>query len=180
MKYGMNLLLWTGDVTEEHFPLLEKIKGWGFDGVELLLMQMKEEAKMDMILMCAFDEVPDNIESAKGIQTVYEQMRSRWAAFLMEVAGCYSSIASHCLALVQQYYTEARLISVRGRTGWENLADFKGAQLRNQIDVRVSAGSIEPRTRQAIEQPPREAAHPLVNGLHADGLEVPQADLDRR
>lgn len=35
MKYGMNLLLWTGDVTEEHFGLLEKIKGWGFDGVEV-------------------------------------------------------------------------------------------------------------------------------------------------
>lgn len=35
MKYGMNLLLWTGNVTEEHYPLLEKIKSWGFDGAEL-------------------------------------------------------------------------------------------------------------------------------------------------
>lgn len=35
MKFGMNLLLWTSGVTEQHFPLLEKIKGWGYDGVEL-------------------------------------------------------------------------------------------------------------------------------------------------
>lgn len=35
MKVGMNLLLWTGTVTEEHLPLLESIKGWGADGVEL-------------------------------------------------------------------------------------------------------------------------------------------------
>jgi len=35
MKYGMNLLLWTAAVTEDYFPLLEKIKGWGYDGVEL-------------------------------------------------------------------------------------------------------------------------------------------------
>ena len=35
MKTGMNLLLWTGLVTEEHFPLLGKIKAAGFDGVEL-------------------------------------------------------------------------------------------------------------------------------------------------
>lgn len=35
MKTGMNLLLWTGLVTEEHFPLLGKIKATGFDGVEL-------------------------------------------------------------------------------------------------------------------------------------------------
>src|SRR2546430_1076881 len=34
MKYGMNLLLWTGNVTAEHFPLLAKLKAAGFDGVE--------------------------------------------------------------------------------------------------------------------------------------------------
>lgn len=35
MKYGMNLLLWTAGVTAEHFPLLNNLKEWGFDGVEL-------------------------------------------------------------------------------------------------------------------------------------------------
>ncbi len=35
MKYGMNLLLWTAGVTEEHFPLLTSLKEWGYDGVEL-------------------------------------------------------------------------------------------------------------------------------------------------
>lgn len=35
MKYGMNLLLWTGSVTAEHFPLLAKLKAAGFDGVEI-------------------------------------------------------------------------------------------------------------------------------------------------
>jgi D-psicose/D-tagatose/L-ribulose 3-epimerase len=35
MKTGMNLLLWTGHVTEEHFPLLAKLKAAGFDGVEI-------------------------------------------------------------------------------------------------------------------------------------------------
>ena len=37
MKYGMNLLLWTSGVTEQHFPLLHDLKSWGFDGVELPL-----------------------------------------------------------------------------------------------------------------------------------------------
>ena len=35
MKYGMNLLLWTGNVTAEHFPLLAQLKAAGFDGVEV-------------------------------------------------------------------------------------------------------------------------------------------------
>src|SRR5262249_55232587 len=37
MKIGMNLLLWTGFVTEADFPILGKLKAAGFDGVELPL-----------------------------------------------------------------------------------------------------------------------------------------------
>jgi len=37
MKYGVNLLIWTANFTEEHFPLLPKLKAAGFDGVELPL-----------------------------------------------------------------------------------------------------------------------------------------------
>jgi len=43
MKYGMNLLLWTSDVTEEHFGLLENLKDWGYDGVELPVFDMDPE-----------------------------------------------------------------------------------------------------------------------------------------
>ena len=37
MKTGMNLLLWTTHVTEEHFPLFANLKQTGFDGVEIPL-----------------------------------------------------------------------------------------------------------------------------------------------
>lgn len=35
MKVGMNLLLWTTDIGEHLYPILEKIKEAGFDGVEV-------------------------------------------------------------------------------------------------------------------------------------------------
>jgi D-psicose/D-tagatose/L-ribulose 3-epimerase len=35
MKTGMNLLLWTGHVTEEHYGVMKDIKNAGFDGVEI-------------------------------------------------------------------------------------------------------------------------------------------------
>lgn len=41
MKFGMNLLLWTSDVTEEHFPVLEQLKSMGYDGVELPVFDME-------------------------------------------------------------------------------------------------------------------------------------------
>ncbi|WP_437224784.1 sugar phosphate isomerase/epimerase family protein [Planctomicrobium sp. SH661] len=44
MKYGLNLLLWTSGVDESIFPILEKIKGWGYDGVELPIFDFNEAA----------------------------------------------------------------------------------------------------------------------------------------
>ena len=40
MKFGLNLLLWTTEVTEAHYPLLEQIKKWGYDGVEVPIFDL--------------------------------------------------------------------------------------------------------------------------------------------
>lgn len=40
MKYGMNLLLWSGEVTDDMLPTIEKLKAIGFDGVELPLFNL--------------------------------------------------------------------------------------------------------------------------------------------
>lgn len=37
------MLLWTSDVNESHFGLLEQIKGWGYDGVELPVFEADEK-----------------------------------------------------------------------------------------------------------------------------------------
>ncbi len=34
MKFGMNMLLWTDNLTEEHRPVMERLKKMGYDGVE--------------------------------------------------------------------------------------------------------------------------------------------------
>lgn len=39
MKYGFNLLLWTGHVTDEHTPVLKALKKTGYDGVEIPLFE---------------------------------------------------------------------------------------------------------------------------------------------
>ncbi|QZP07673.1 sugar phosphate isomerase/epimerase family protein [Caenibius sp. WL] len=43
MKVGMNLLLWTGHVTEEHRHILQALKDTGFDGVEVPVFQVADE-----------------------------------------------------------------------------------------------------------------------------------------
>jgi D-psicose/D-tagatose/L-ribulose 3-epimerase len=43
MKFGMNLLLWTDKVTDEHYPLLERLKKMGYDGVEIPIFDPDEK-----------------------------------------------------------------------------------------------------------------------------------------
>jgi len=40
MKYGMNLLLWSGELNDGLMPTLEKIKAMGFDGVEIPIFNL--------------------------------------------------------------------------------------------------------------------------------------------
>ncbi|TWU60477.1 D-tagatose 3-epimerase [Rubripirellula tenax] len=40
MKYGMNLLLWSGEVTDALLPVCEKLKAAGYDGVELPMFNL--------------------------------------------------------------------------------------------------------------------------------------------
>jgi D-psicose/D-tagatose/L-ribulose 3-epimerase len=40
MKYGMNLLLWSGEVNDSLFPTIEKLKAIGYDGVELPIFNL--------------------------------------------------------------------------------------------------------------------------------------------
>jgi D-psicose/D-tagatose/L-ribulose 3-epimerase len=43
MLLGFNLLLWTPHVVEEHYPLFDRIKAAGYDGVELPIFEGKPE-----------------------------------------------------------------------------------------------------------------------------------------
>ena len=53
MNVGMNLLLWTDRPTAaEHGPLLEKLKTWGYDGVEFPTAGMTPEDIREMARRC--------------------------------------------------------------------------------------------------------------------------------
>ena len=47
MKFGMNLLLWSGNIGEEHYPILENLKAMGYDGVEVPLFEYDIDVKFN-------------------------------------------------------------------------------------------------------------------------------------
>jgi hypothetical protein len=116
------------------------------------LFEMADRAERDIGRIAAQNDIPSQVESGRGIQALLEKDSSRRAAFIAALAEWYSQIMHDCLYLVQAHYSEERVLKVRGDFGWESMQAFKGADLKDQIDVRVFPDSIEPRTRQAIEQ----------------------------
>lgn len=115
------------------------------------LFQLMDLARQAMRDNAADPEVQAAADvAARTAQAAIEQANAQWQSFLGDLAEWHSRVMRHCLSLVAQYYTEPRLVAIRGRFGPELVRDFQGSQLRGQIDVRVFAGSIEPRTKQAI------------------------------
>lgn len=151
------------------------------------LTQMKEDARRDIRDIAAQNDIPPQVEAGRAIQALIERDATRRQAFTARLAEFHSRLMRHCLLLVQSHYTERRLLRVRGRTGWENIRDFLGSQLRGQVDVVVLPGSLEYRTRQAVEQRVMnfaqlgwispQAAMAAINGGHAEWM-VEDYELD--
>lgn len=113
------------------------------------LARMREDAAADIGRMASQNDIPSQVESGKGIQSIIERDAGARQSFIAELAAWYSRLMRHCLMLVQRYYTERRLAQVNGRFG-PDIFYFQGADLRGQVDVRVAPASIEPRTKAAI------------------------------
>jgi hypothetical protein len=144
------------------------------------LFEIRDAALAEMARIAAQNDIPAQVESGKGQIAFTERDATRRGSFLKGVAKFYAAIMRAALAQVQQYYNEDRLIQIKGDFGWESQADFQGAQLSDNIDVRVNPASLEPLTREGVEQrvmayadrmwiSPEEAMHAIDTGT-AEGL----------
>jgi hypothetical protein len=116
------------------------------------LFQITQEMTSVMARISAQNDIPSQVEAGKAIQALIEKDLARRQAFIAQLAEWHGHVATSCLRLVQEYYTEPRLLKIKGRWSPDVIQDFKGADLSGQVDVRVSPGSIEPRTKVAMEQ----------------------------
>jgi hypothetical protein len=119
------------------------------------LQAILEQAKQDMQYVAADQDISSvlapNVASS-SIQATIDQSQSRWSAFLGELAEWHSRVMRHCLLLAAKYYKEPRLIQIRGERGVENIQDFMGSGILDQVNVTVAPGSLESRSHQQMMQ----------------------------
>lgn len=106
MKFGMNLLLWTGELNEDLIPVMESLKQMGFDGVELPLFNTNlnyaawgrrlDELGLDRTAVTVRGEEDNPISSdasvrAKGIENTKRALDCCKAAGATTLVGPYHS-----------------------------------------------------------------------------------------
>src|SRR6185369_9022460 len=129
-----------------------KVEFAPIQGIPSELFKLREEAMAELRFIAHDQEVPSQVSANQAVQSLLQQNEISWEDLIANEAEIHSRVMRDCLTLVQRHYTEQRMLKFRGRTGWMPIEDFKGADLRDQTDVRVQPGSLQPFTRQAIEQ----------------------------
>lgn len=131
--------------------------------------------------------------AARTVNAVIEQDQAKWQSFMSEMADWHAQVMRHCLHLVSVYYTEPRKLAIRGRFGPETITNFEGANLLDQIDVRVLPGSLDYLTRDQVTQrvfayadrqwiSPQQAMAAVQTGTSdalVQSFELAQARVDR-
>ena len=153
------------------------------------LEQIKNDALADVRRIAAQNVYPQD-SSGKALQVLIEKDASARQAYVARLAEFHSRLMRHCLTLVARYYTEPRMLKINGMFGPDNIADFKGSDLHSQVDVLVLPESIEPRTKQSLEQrimayaqlgwiSGEKAMDAIEKGTAADIVDSYQLDVSR-
>lgn len=122
-------------------------------GILQQLQAIADRCLNDMRFVASDTDVEAAPNVATGsINAVIQQAANRWSQFRGDVAEWDSKIMRRCLMLVQEHYTEERILKVRGRFGWEPQATFYGADIMGQVDVTVNPASVETQSRAAMLQ----------------------------
>jgi D-psicose/D-tagatose/L-ribulose 3-epimerase len=120
LKIGMNLLLWTGHVTQEHVAILKAIKATGFDGVEVPIFDPSDVSHyqwlggmLDDIGLerTAVALIPDEAHSPISPDTA---ARQGGVDHLNRVIDCCAALGSQ--ALVGPWYQPLGIFSGQGPT----------------------------------------------------------------
>jgi len=110
MKYGMNLLLWTGELNESLLPTLEKLKEMGFDGVEIPIFNLDldyaawgrrlddlglERTAVTVRNLADNPIDPDPVVRGRGVQLNQQTLDCCAAAGVQTLCGPYHSALGH-------------------------------------------------------------------------------------
>ena len=94
-------------------------------------------------------QVPSGVTAATAINFLQEQDESMLSTTYQGIEEAMEKIGYQTLCYVKQYWDIPRQVKVTGRDGTFNVLSFSGADLRDNTDITIEAGSSLPTSKAA-------------------------------
>jgi D-psicose/D-tagatose/L-ribulose 3-epimerase len=148
MKIGMNMLLWTNHVTEQHYAVIDKLKETGFDGIELPLGDGDVNhysklgshlADMKLGVTCVTSLLEDtNIASPDAAVREAGLNRLKWAIDVAQAAGAELICGPFHSAFA--YFT--RTPPTEDEKKWSAEMLHKAGEYAEQADIKLAPEAL--------------------------------------
>lgn len=94
-------------------------------------------------------QAPSGVTAATAINFLQEQDESMLSTTFAAIEEGFEKIGYQTLCYVKQYWDMPRMVKVVGKDGYFNVISFRGADLRDNTDIRVESGSALPTSKSA-------------------------------
>ncbi len=163
---GQVILFKLGFPPPQPLPL-QNLPAYVVQEVERLLLDFEDISGQHQV---SKGQVPPGVTAATAISFLQEQDESMLSTTFQSIEEGFEKIGYQTLCYVKQYWDTPRTVKVVGRDSQFNVIAFQGADLRDNTDIRVEAGSALPTSKSAKQA--------LLMDLMSQGFIPPEKGLE--
>jgi len=146
---------------------LQNLPPFVMEEIERLLLDFEDISGQHQV---SKGQVPPGVTAATAISFLQEQDESMLSVTFDEIEDGFEKIGYQTLCYVKQYWDTPRTVRAVGKDQQFNVRSFAGADLRDNTDIRVEAGSSLPTSKSAKQA--------LLMDLMAQGFIPPEKGLE--
>ncbi|HET7713281.1 MAG TPA: portal protein [Patescibacteria group bacterium] len=135
-------------------PGMDKPTPLPMDGLPQYVLQEIDRLQQDMDDISGQHEIsrgqnPSQVTAATALSFLQEQDESKLAYSIASIEEMVEKIGRHYLHFVTQFWDVPRMVRVTGTDGAFEAAQWKGSDLKGNVDIRVESGSALPKSKAA-------------------------------
>jgi len=125
---------------------MQNLPAYVLQDLDRLLMDFEDISGQHQV---SKGQAPAGVTAATAINYLQEQDETMLSTTYAGIEEAFEKIGYETLCYVKQYWDTPRQVKVVGKDGSFNVLSFQGADLRDNTDIRVEAGSALPTSKSA-------------------------------
>jgi hypothetical protein len=125
---------------------MQNLPAYVLQDLDRLLMDFEDISGQHQV---SKGQAPAGVTAATAINYLQEQDETMLSTTYAGIEEAFEKIGYETLCYVKQYWDTPRQVKVVGKDGAFNVISFQGADLRDNTDIRVEAGSALPTSKSA-------------------------------